>query len=225
MIGIISALEPELRTLAAALDGRESVRRSALEYHTGTLDGVPCVVCECGVGKVNAALHAQILIDLYRPDAIVFTGVAGALSPEVNFADTVIGDELVYHDMTPEVIESFGPLQSVYRSDERLVSLAADVCDSLGVPHRVGRIATGDRFVCDTAEKTDIFERTAALCTEMEGCAVAHTATLAGVPLVVLRAISDMADGSAHVDFPTFLESAGKTSASVVRKMIPLISL
>ena len=113
MIGIISALEPELRTLAAALEGRETIRRSALEYHAGTLDGVSCAVCECGVGKVNAAMHAQILIDLYCPDAIIFTGAAGALSPEVGLFDTVIGDELVYHDMTAEVIAAFEPLQPV----------------------------------------------------------------------------------------------------------------
>ena len=220
MIGIISALEPELRTLCAALEGRVSERHSALEYHSGTLDGAPCVVCECGVGKVNAALHAQILIDLYRPDAIVFTGVAGALSPEVSFADTVVGDELVYHDISDFVIENFGPLQPAYRSDSRLVSIADGVCAALGVKRVVGRIATGDVFVSSAAEKTDIFSRTGALCTEMEGCAVAHTATLAGVPFVVLRAISDMADGSAKVDFPAFVESASKTSAAVVREMI-----
>ena len=97
------------------------------------------------------------------------------------------------------------------------------MCAALGVPHRVGRIATGDRFVCDAAEKEDIFARTGALCTEMEGCAVAHTATLATVPFVVLRAISDMANGDAKVDFPAFLERAGETSAAVVREMIRIL--
>ena len=220
MIGIISALEPELRTLAATLEGRVTERRSALDYHSGTLDGVPCAVCECGVGKVNAAMHAQILIDIYCPDAIIFTGVAGALSPKVGYTDTVIGDELVYHDMTDYVIKTFDPLEAVYRSDSRLVSLADGVCAALGVKHTVGRIATGDVFVSESAEKADIFARTEALCTEMEGCAVAHTATLAGVPFVVLRSISDMADGNAEVDFPSFLEKASKTSAAVVREMV-----
>ena len=223
MIGIISAMEPEMRSLALSLDGVRTERHSALEYNVGRLDGAECVVCECGVGKVNAAIHAQILIDRFSPAAILFTGVAGALSPEVRFFDTVIGDELVYHDMQDFVIESFGPLQPDYRADGRLVSIAADVCASLGVPHKVGRIATGDIFVSDASEKADIFARTGALCTEMEGCAVAHTATLAGVPFAVLRAISDMADGSAGVDFPTFLGRAAETSAAVVREMVRCI--
>ena len=220
MIGIISALGRELQTLAEALDGRETVRRSGLDYHTGTLDGAECVLCECGVGKVNAALHAQIMIDFYRPDAIIFTGVAGALSPEVRHLDTIVASELVYHDMQEFVLEKFGLIEKVYYADARLSALAADVCAARGVAHRVGRIATGDRFVSDAAEKAEIFERTGALCTEMEGCAVAHAATLAGVPYAVLRAISDLADGAADGDFDEFVERAAATSAGVVREMV-----
>ena len=220
MIGIISAMEPEMRALAASLDGRKTETHSALSYNRGKLGGVECVVCECGVGKVNAASHAQILIDRYAPDAIIFTGVAGALSPEVGLFDTVVATELVYHDMSDFVLDTFSPLERVYRTDERLTSLALDACEAIGTPHIAGRVATGDVFVSDQATKNDIFAHTHALCTEMEGCAVAHVAYLAGVPCAVLRAISDNADGGAEVDFPAFLERAAKTSAAVVRELL-----
>ena len=220
MIGIISAMEPELRELCAALEDRVTETHSVLEYHRGKLGGAPCVVCQCGVGKVNAACHAQILIDRYAPDAIIFTGVAGALSPDVGIFDTVVATELVYHDMQDWVFDTFSPLQRVYRTDERLTALALEVCEALGAAHKAGRVATGDLFVSSAETKNDIFARTGALCTEMEGCAVAHVATLAGVPCAVLRAISDSADGSAEVDFPAFLERAAKTSAAVVSGML-----
>ena len=220
MIGIISAMEPEMRELCAALEDRRDEVRSVLSYHTGTLDGVSVTVCECGVGKVNAASHAQILIDRYAPDAIIFTGVAGALSPDVHLFDTVIATELVYHDMQDFVFDRFSPLQRVYPTDGRLTSLAREACEALGAKHIEGRVATGDLFVSDAEMKADIYSRTKALCTEMEGCAVAHTALLAGVPCAVLRAISDNADGGADVDFPVFLERAAKTSAAVVREMV-----
>ena len=220
MIGIISAMEPEMRELCSALEGRETEVISALSYNRGTLGGVECVVCECGVGKVNAASHAQILIDRYAPDAIVFTGVAGALSPDVGLFDTVVATELVYHDMSDFVLDTFSPLERVYRTDERLTSLALEACGAIGAPHIAGRVATGDVFVSDQETKNDIFARTHALCTEMEGCAVAHVAYLAGVPCAVLRAISDSADGGAQVDFPTFLERAAQTSAAVVRELL-----
>ena len=220
MIGIISAMEPELRELAAALDGRRTEVRSALSYHTGRLDGVDVAVCECGVGKVNAACHAQILIDRFAPDAIIFTGVAGALSPDVRLFDTVVATELVYHDMQEFVLDTFSPLQRVYPTDGALTALAVDACEALGAAHIAGRVATGDIFVTDAETKNDIYNRTRALCTEMEGCAVAHVAHLAGVPCAVLRAISDNADCGAAVDFPAFLERAAKTSAAVVREMV-----
>ena len=220
MIGIISAMEPEMRELAAALEDRRTEVHSVLSYNVGTLDGVECVVCECGVGKVNAASHAQILIDRYAPDAIIFTGVAGALSPEVHVFDTVVATEFVYHDMQDFVFDIFSPLQRVYPTNGRLTSLAAEACEALGTAHVEGRVATGDLFVSDAEIKNDIYSRTNALCTEMEGCAVAHVALLAGIPFAALRAISDSADGDAGVDFPAFLERAAVTSAAVVREMI-----
>lgn len=220
MIGVIAAMELELRRLTAQMEGRMEQTIAAVAYHTGTLGGVPVTVCECGVGKVNAALHTQILIDRFAPDAIIQNGIAGSLSPEVRLGDTVVGAELVYHDMQPWVVEQFEPLEPVYHADAGLVQLAAQAAGDC----RVGRIASGDQFISDAAVKAGIAARTGALCVEMEGCAVAHTAHLSGVPFVVLRAISDMADGSAEVDFAAFQEQAAARAAAITQRLVAAIS-
>jgi adenosylhomocysteine nucleosidase len=219
MIGIIAAMELELTRLTAQMEHRQVQTIASVAYHTGTLDGIPVTVCECGVGKVNAAMHTQILIDRFAPDAIIQNGIAGSLSAQVRYGDTVVGSELVYHDMQDWVVAQFEPLEPVYSADARLVRLAVDAA---GQCH-VGRIASGDQFISDAATKSDIAARTGALCVEMEGCAVAHTARLNGVPFVVLRAISDMADGSAEVDFAAFQQQAAERAAEITQKLVHAI--
>ncbi|MCQ2445117.1 MAG: 5'-methylthioadenosine/adenosylhomocysteine nucleosidase [Mailhella sp.] len=215
-IGILSAMDPEIAVLLEHISGLRTERIAAVDYHVGELDGVPVVICNGGVGKVNAAMHTQIMIDRFAPSVIIQNGVAGSLSPKVGRFDVVIGSELVYHDMQAWVLENFEPLRPVYASDAGLVELAS----SIDPAAHVGRIATGDLFVSEAAVKADIVTRTGALCTEMEGCAVAHTATLNGVPFVVLRTISDSADDDASMDFGEFLQKASDRSCEFVRKLV-----
>lgn len=216
MTGIISAMDLELRELVEKLEDRKTETLAAVTYYTGKLEGRPVVLCNCGVGKVNAAMHTQILISKYGPDAIIQSGIAGSLSPEVKYFDIVIGEELVYHDMQPFVLEEFEPLQAVYPADPVLVELARRAAGDC----HVGRIASGDQFVSDAAQKADIAARTNALCTEMEGCAVAHTAYLNQVPFVVMRAISDMADNGAETDFEEFQQKAADRAVAIVLKLL-----
>lgn len=221
MIGIISAMDLELKELTEKLVNKKEEMHAGVMYYTGILEGVEVALCTCGVGKVNAAMHTQILIDRYKPDVIIQNGIAGSLSPDVKFFDIVIGDELVYHDMQEFVLEQYGPLEKVYYADKNLVETARKVMENENV--HVGRIATGDWFVSNAADKADIVNRTHALCTEMEGCAVAHTAYLNEVPFLVMRAISDMADDSAEVDYEEFQFKAADRAVEIVLKLIKQI--
>lgn len=216
MIGIICAMDLELKELAEKLTDKRVETLASAAYYVGKLEGVSVVLCNCGVGKVNAAMHTQILISQYKPDVIIQSGIAGSLSTKVKYFDVVIGNELVYHDMQDFVLEQFDSLEKVYRADASLVEMAREAAGDC----HVGRIASGDQFVSDAAQKADIAARTNALCTEMEGCAVAHTAYLNGVPFVVMRAISDMADNSAEVDFEEFQQKAADRAVSIVLKLI-----
>lgn len=227
MIGIISAMELEQKALTELLTDRKEEKHAGVMYYSGKLEGVDVVICTCGVGKVNAAMHTQILIDRYHPDTIIQNGVAGSLSPDVKYFDIVIGSELVYHDMQTFVLESFGPLEKVYYADKKLVELAQNAIETVSEDNmsrvHVGRIATGDLFVSERAMKEDIATRTNALCTEMEGCAVAHTAFLNEIPFIVLRSISDMADDSAEVDFEEFQTKAAARAVDIVLALIRII--
>ena len=217
-IGIIAAMDSEMRALADRMENRKEIILGDMPYYTGTLEGVQTVVCCCGVGKVNAAVHTQILIDRFAPDALIQNGVAGSLSQSVKYFDLVVGSELVYHDMQTWVLEQFEPLQTVYSADPKLVELAAKAAGTC----KIGRIATGDWFVSEAADKERIASQTNALCVEMEGCAVAHTAVLNHVPFVVLRAISDMADGSAHEDYVDFAQKAADRAVEILLRLLPM---
>ncbi len=212
-------MDLELKELADRLTDRRTESHACVSYYIGKLEGVSVVLCNCGVGKVNAAMHTQILISQYKPDVLIQSGIAGSLSPQVKYFDIVIGKELVYHDMQDFVLEQFEPLEKVYMADASLVELAKEAA---GECH-VGRIASGDQFVSDAAQKADIAARTNALCTEMEGCATAHTAFLNGIPFVVMRAISDMADNSAEVDFGEFQQKAADRAVAIVLKLVQMI--
>jgi len=146
MIGIISAMDSEMKELVHLLKDKKKKMHAGLDYYTGKLEGKDVVICRCGVGKVNAAMHTQILIDLYKPKALIQNGIAGSLSSDVAAFDLVIGNELVYHDMTDFVIQNFDPLEPVYYSDEKLLKKAEEVAGDEGGVH-IGRIATGDTFV------------------------------------------------------------------------------
>lgn len=219
MIGLISAMDIELYRFVEAMENKKQERIAGVEYTCGKLMGKDVVICNCGVGKVNAAMHTQILIDRYHPDCIIQNGIAGSLTKEVRQLDLVIGTELVYHDMQDFVLEQFEPLEKVYYADPCLTGLAEEAAEGNKV--HVGRIATGDIFVSSSADKNRIREYTGALCTEMEGCAVAHTAYLNEIPFIVVRSISDMADEEAELVFSDFQKIAADHS---VKMMLSLIS-
>ena len=224
-LGIIGAMKIEVDTLKENMENKTVTWRTGMEFCDGTLDGCPVVVVQCGVGKVNAALCVQILCDCFGVTHLVNTGIAGSLSNELDIGDLVVSKDAMYHDFD---CGGFGyphgkvPGMDViaFPANETMMHYALTAGEQVHPGHiKVGRVATGDQFICDKAVKNTIIENTQALCTEMEGGAIAQAAYRNEVPFVIIRAISDKADDSADMDYPTFEALAAKRCAQVVQTM------
>ena len=226
-LGIIGAMTVEVETLKEKMENPTVTVRAGMEFCEGTLEGCPAVVVMCGVGKVNAAMCVQVLCDCFGVTHIVNTGVAGSLCAELDIGDLVISKDAMYHDFTcealnPAYVVGLVPGLGVreFTADAELVQLAQAAAEQVNPGHsRVGRVASGDQFVGGKAQKAKIVADTGAVCTEMEGAAIAHAAWRNGVPFVVIRAISDKADDSAEMDYPTFEAIAAKRCASVTQNL------
>ncbi len=224
-LGIIGAMTVEVESLVEKLADVRVARHTGSTYYEGKLEGLDVVVVQCGVGKVNAAMCAQILCDFYAVSHIVNTGIAGSLRAELDIGDLVVSRDAMYHDFD---CCGFGyPMGKVpgmdvtaFPADEALMGYAYAAAESVNPGHtRVGRIASGDQFVCRKEQKERIIAVTGGLCTEMEGAAIAQTACRNGVPFVILRAISDKADDSAQMDYPTFEAIAAHRCAEVTQRL------
>jgi adenosylhomocysteine nucleosidase len=229
-VGIMGAMDIEVETLRDKLDNVSVKNIVGVDFMMGHLRGKSVVVVKCGIGKVNAAVCAQALIDLYAVDYIINTGVAGSLSTNVSIGDVVVSNDLCYHDVDVTAFGySYGVLPAMteptFKADEKLISIAKASADAVckDVKAVVGRVASGDQFIADGVTKERIVSRHGALCVEMEGAAIAHVCTLNRVPFVVIRAISDEADKAANMSFEEFVQMAAKRSASLVEAMIEKI--
>ena len=224
-LGIIGAMDVEVALLKEKMENLTVVNRAGMVFFEGTIEGLDAVVVQCGVGKVNAALCVQVLCDCFGVTALTNTGVAGSLSAQLDIGDLVVSRDAMYHDVDVRIF-GYAPGQvpgmpEAYEADEQLASLAYDAAESVNPGHtRTGRIASGDQFVCTRAQKDAIIANTGALCTEMEGTAIAHAAHRNGVPFVILRAISDKADGSAEMEYPVFEAIAARRCADVTIELI-----
>ena len=226
-LGIIGAMDVEVAALKEAMTAKVERTVAGSVYCEGRLEGVNAVIVQCGVGKVNAALCVQALCDLYGVTHIVNTGVAGSLDAKLDIGDFVISRAAMYHDfncstLNPDYAVGQVPGLAVraFPADENLTELAFSAANTLCPGHaHIGMVASGDQFVCNKKQKQTIIEDTGALCTEMEGAAIAHASWKNGVPFVVIRAISDKADDSAEMDYPTFEAIAAKRCAEVTRMM------
>ncbi len=230
-LGIIGAMASEVTHLTEQMEEKTVTRAAGLRFYDGTLMGCPVVVAECGVGKVCAAVCAQVMIDRFRVTGLVNTGVAGGLHPELKVGDIVIGTDAVQHDFDLTATGAvkgylFGEDESVptrFHSDPTLVAAfkrAADKILTGGKTYREGTIASGDIFVADPALKRDLVERYGAAAAEMEGAAIAQVAAANAVPAVIIRAISDLAGEKAEISFAEFEQEAAALSAQIVMEML-----
>lgn len=211
-IGIIGAMTEEVEGLIAKLEDRTATTIAGLIFHQGKLGSQPVIVVKCGVGKVNAAVCTQILIDHFQVDAVINTGVAGGVDPQVKIGDVVIADCAVHHDFDatvfgyePGMVPGFQ--ETCFAADNQLKTAAVHAAHKVVGRQRthLGVIASGDQFISSAERKEYLHKTFNALCAEMEGAAIAHTAHLNQIPYTIIRAISDQADDSAPADFKTFL--------------------
>ena len=228
-LGIIGAMDVEVATLKAKMENVTTATHASSAYFEGTLEGTPAVVVQCGVGKVNAALCAQILISVYGVTHIVNTGIAGSLCADLDIGDLVISRDAMYHDFDCvhfgyEMGKVPGMDVVAFPANGDMMAAAFAAAEAENPGHtQIGRVASGDLFVAAKPAKEDIIAKTGALCTEMEGAAIAHTAYRNGVPFVIIRAISDKADDSAEMDYPTFEAIAAHRCAAVTCRLAALL--
>lgn len=225
-IGIIGAMEEEVKALREKLTDAKLLRKASMDFYSGMLNGVEAVVVRSGIGKVNAGICTQILADVYQVDAVINTGIAGSLKAEINIGDIVISTDTLQHDMDatgfgyePGVIPQMET--SCFQADEELIQKAKAACKEAVPDIRIftGRVVSGDQFISDRSVKARIAEQFDGMCTEMEGAAIAQAAYLNHIPFVIIRAISDKADDSATVDYPTFERQAIAHSVALVENL------
>ena len=229
-IGIIGAMDLEVDALKAKLSQVTITSKARMEFYEGILNGTNVVVVRCGIGKVNAALCIQILADLFAVTHVINTGVAGSLNAELDIGDILVSVDAVHHDVDAQI---FGYMPGevpqmgirAFAADARMAELAVECCKTVNpdIHVKLGRVVIGDQFISDPAVKDRLIAVFQGDCTEMEGASIAHGAFLNNIPFLVVRAISDKADGSAEMDYPAFEREAALHSAKLVEALVAKI--
>lgn len=227
MLGIIGAMEEEVKKLQDEMKEIEVHEKAGMRFVAGKLAGKPVVVVRSGIGKVNAALCTQILVDEYRVEGVINTGIAGSLRAEIDIGDIVLSTDVLQHDVDAAV---FGyqpgqiPQMDVrsFPGDERMRRLAAACCRDVNPDIKVyeGRVVSGDQFVSSDEKKEWLCREFSGFCTEMEGAAVGQAAYLNRIPFLVVRAISDKADNSASMDYSEFEAKAIEHTVKLVKAFV-----
>ena len=227
MLGIIGAMEEEVVKIKAEMQNAEVAEIAGMRFYKGKIGGKETVVVQSGIGKVNAAICSQILIDRFGVSALVNTGIAGSLMNEINIGDVVLSTDAVHHDMDATIF-GYKPghvpqLEALaFPADERLIKLAGECCKRVnpGIGVFTGRVLTGDQFIADNDKKAWMIETFNGACVEMEGAAIAQTAYRNGIPFLIIREISDKADGSAQMDYSEFEKNAIECSVRLVLELV-----
>lgn len=226
VIGIIGAMDEELEILLKEMKLEETKVKANMRFNLGKLYDKNLVVVRSGIGKVNAAVCTQILIDDFGVDKVINVGIAGGIGKDVYPGDVVVANNLVQHDMdTTAFGDEIGQIPRLdaydFKCDKELVDKAKVACDNIK-EHKsfIGRIVTGDQFVCDTERIKWLNEKFEALACEMEGGSIAQVCYLNNIPFVVIRSISDNANNGAHMDYEKFAPIAIKNSTEILKSMI-----
>lgn len=220
-------MELEVEALKSKMNTSNIIKKAGMEFFEGTLNGTQAVIVRCGVGKVNAALCVQILADIFNVTHVINTGVAGSLNAKLDIGDILISKDAVHHDVdvtvfgyAPGEVPQLGTRE--FQADENLINLAKASCEKVNPQlHAViGRVVSGDQFISGNEIKEKLINTFQGDCAEMEGASIAHGAFLNGIPFVIIRAISDKADNSAEMDYPTFERAAAEHSARLVEDLV-----
>lgn len=224
-IGIIGAMEQEVALLRDKIDNRQTLTLGGSEIYTGQLNGVDVALLKSGIGKVAAAMGAALLLDHCKPDVVINTGSAGGLASTLKVGDIVVSDEARYHDAD---VTAFGyeygqmaGCPAAFTADPTLVAIAETCIKELNLNAVRGLIVSGDAFINGSVALAKIRSNfPQAVAVEMEATAIAHVCHNFGVPFVVVRAISDVADQQSHISFDEFLTVAARQSSLMVETLV-----
>ena len=225
-IGIIGAMDEEVNTLKDSLKDVKTNKIAGMEFYEGKLGDADVVIVKCGMGKVNAGMCANTLINDYGCVGIINTGVAGSLDEKLNVGDIVVSTDAVQHDFNVEPIgfaKGEIPYTGLYAfpADESVRKLAVEAAKKT-VPNvnvYEGRVCSGDQFISTNEQKEKIRNDFGGMCCEMEGAAIAQACYLNNTPYVVIRAISDKSDSSQAVEFESFKKEAAQNCIKIIRYM------
>ena len=224
IIGIIGAMEKEITILRERMDLTKIEEKASLTFYIGKLRDRNIVLVRSGIGKVNAAMCTQILIDIFHVDVVINTGVAGALHPDLNVGDIVVSTDSLQHDIDASVFGDPrgivpGLKESIFVADQKLL----DIIDGITIEdHKIfkGRVLTGDQGIASSEIKHFLVENFEGYCVEMEGGAIAHVCYLNEVPFLIIRAISDKADEEVEINYNEFVEFAAKNSSYMLESIL-----
>ncbi len=221
MLGIIGAMDIEVDALKGLVESPLTKNCAGIDFVSGKIEGKTVCVARCNPGKVNAALCAQLMIDLFSPAAIINTGVACSLNKEVAVTNTVVATEVCEYDFDTSAIDGVKGLvvdgKTTLPADKELSDALAAAAEKAGATVHRGIIATGDTFIASDELKRSIVADFGAICGEMEGGAIGHVCYVNGIPFAVLRSISDGGDASAQIDYPAFKHIAAEISTNIIR--------
>lgn len=228
-IGIIGAMSEEVQFLIRDMDFERSEVKAKMEFSVGIIHNKNVVIVTSGIGKVNAAICTQILIDDFNVDYIINVGIAGGTKDNIYPGDVVIGENLVQHDMDTSAFgDKIGQIPRLdtfdFKCDEKLVEHATNACkDIKGHNYFKGRIVSGDQFIASASKIRWLYSEFECLACEMEGASIAQVCYLNAIPFVVIRSISDNANNGAHMDYEKFKDIAVENSTNILNNMLKLI--
>lgn len=231
ILGIIGAMNIEVESLKKAMTDLEIKNIASIAFYTGRLNECDVVIAQSGIGKVNAACCAQIMVSVFGVSHLINTGIAGSLMAEINICDIVLATDAVEHDVDargfgyePGQIPQMKEFSFV--ADEYMRKTAKEACKKVnsGVQVFEGRVVSGDQFVSEKEKKIWLYDTFEGYCTEMEGAAIAHTASLNKIPFLIVRAISDKADDSANMDYKEFEIQAAENSVRLLLELTKIFA-
>lgn len=227
MLGIIGAMDSEVNELKECMKNPQIENISGIDFYLGEIENKKIVLAKSGVGKVFAAVCAEIMILKYKPDSIINIGIAGSLIDNLKIGDVAIAESVVQYDIdTTEVGDLPGLISGInivnINCDKDIEKILEQCAKKLNLNYETGVIATGDRFVKKNVDKEMIKKEFKGICSEMEGGSIGQVCYINGVKFCVVRVISDLADENANVDYTESKNKASSISIGLIKEYIAM---
>lgn len=220
-IGILCASDTELEPFLSHIHDVKTTEKAMLKFYEGTISSVSVAAVYSGVCKVNAAIAAQLLIDVFQVDRIINAGVSGGMDESVQLFDTIVAEEVAYHDVDDDILTEFHPwMKSVYfQADQQLVMAMREYSKASEHPILFGRTVTGEQFIADN-KRDEINQKFSPLSVDMEAGSIAHVCYVNKIPFLSVKSITDTPTHSGIENFEENCEKAAAISADIVMGFI-----